>query len=421
VAGCFGNRGQSDYGAANAVLNALATRLDASWPGRVAALNWGPWDKVGMVSPEVKAAFASRGVQLIPVPAGCDALVAETGAGPAGAPVVVLGDGPWKAHALMPDRPASPSTEDPSTPLLEGTRFEPEPGGMLACVRTLDPAFDRYLHHHKLDGKPVVPAAVALALMMEAAQRCWPEWRVIGARNLQVLRGITLDGSALPVRLAVRGQTHAPAQDGNEIAASVEIAGADRSSRPFYRASILLADRLPEAPAVTPEFPLPLRPYPLDAGSAYRKWLFHGPVFQCIERIEGFSEAAIAVAARASRPAACLPTTGATSWCLDPVLLDGGLQLALLWVRAVHDLTGLPSRIQEVRLHPFHPGQPLRGWLHVREGAGGTVFRGDIRFVTAEGKLALAVDGFEFTCSSALNRLVGWSEALLPPSERGER
>jgi hypothetical protein len=127
------------------------------------------------------------------------------------------------------------------------------------------------------------------------------------------------------------------------------------------------------------------------------------------------------VAARASSPAACLPTAGAASWTVDPVLLDGGLQLALLWVRAVHNLTGLPSRIEEMRIHAFAPGTPLRGWLHVREGQGGAVFRGDIRFVTPEGKVALAVDGFEFTCSSALNRLVGWSEALLPPSERGRR
>jgi hypothetical protein len=201
----------------------------------------------------------------------------------------------------------------------------------------------------------------------------------------------------------------------------VEITEVDGSGRPYYRASILLGDRLPEAPAAVPEFPEPLRPYPVDAETAYRKWLFHGPVFQCIERIEGFSEAAIAVAARASSPAACLPTARAASWPVDPVLLDGGLQLALLWVRAVHDLTGLPSRIEEMRIYAFDPGTPLRGWLHVREGQGGAVFRGDIRFVTPEGKLALAVDGFEFTCSIALNRLVGWSEALLPPSERGQR
>ena len=50
VAGRFGNRGQSDYAAANEALNKLAIWLDRRWPGRVVSMIWGPWSGVGMVS-----------------------------------------------------------------------------------------------------------------------------------------------------------------------------------------------------------------------------------------------------------------------------------------------------------------------------------------------------------------------------------
>lgn len=69
VSGRFGNVGQTDYGAANEVLNKLAGRLNAEWPGRVVAINWGPWD-AGMVSDTLRQLYAQRGIQLVSVDEG---------------------------------------------------------------------------------------------------------------------------------------------------------------------------------------------------------------------------------------------------------------------------------------------------------------------------------------------------------------
>jgi len=71
AAGPFGNRGQSDYAAANELLNKLAMHLGRSWPGRVVSVSWGPWQKTGMVSAELQREFARRGIELISIPAGC--------------------------------------------------------------------------------------------------------------------------------------------------------------------------------------------------------------------------------------------------------------------------------------------------------------------------------------------------------------
>jgi NAD(P)-dependent dehydrogenase (short-subunit alcohol dehydrogenase family) len=100
VAGRCGNRGQSDYAAANEVMNKLAIILDHQWPGRVVSINWGPWAKTGMVSAEAQRQFAARGIQLIEPQAGRWALDSELRYGQKGEVEVILGSGSWEATAM---------------------------------------------------------------------------------------------------------------------------------------------------------------------------------------------------------------------------------------------------------------------------------------------------------------------------------
>jgi acyl transferase domain-containing protein len=92
VAGRFGNRGQSDYAAANEVLTKLAAALDRRWPGRVASVVWGPWSSIGMVA-ELEAHLGQRGLQMIPPEVGPLFLVEELTHGRKGeVEVVIAGD-----------------------------------------------------------------------------------------------------------------------------------------------------------------------------------------------------------------------------------------------------------------------------------------------------------------------------------------
>ena len=49
---------------------------------------------------------------------------------------------------------------------------------------------DLYLRDHRLDGRPVLPFAVALELMAEVAAAGWPDREVIAVRHVRLLRGI---------------------------------------------------------------------------------------------------------------------------------------------------------------------------------------------------------------------------------------
>ncbi len=89
IAGRFGNRGQSDYAAANEALNKLAIWLDRRWPGRVVSAIWGPWSGVGMVS-DLEGHLGRQGLGMIPPEIGPSRLIDELLFGRKGEVEVIL-------------------------------------------------------------------------------------------------------------------------------------------------------------------------------------------------------------------------------------------------------------------------------------------------------------------------------------------
>ncbi|WSW02274.1 SDR family NAD(P)-dependent oxidoreductase [Streptomyces sp. NBC_01006] len=79
VSGVYGNRGQTDYAAANDALDGLALSWAETFPGRVLSVDWGPWaaEAGGMVTLELERAYARRGIPLISPEAGTGAFLAE--------------------------------------------------------------------------------------------------------------------------------------------------------------------------------------------------------------------------------------------------------------------------------------------------------------------------------------------------------
>ena len=101
IASRYGNRGQSDYAAANEVLSKLAVDLDRRWPGRVLSVAWGPWAGIGMVS-HLEKHLAARGVALISPAEGTALLMDELEFGKKGESEVLLAGG--AEHVVRPKR-----------------------------------------------------------------------------------------------------------------------------------------------------------------------------------------------------------------------------------------------------------------------------------------------------------------------------
>jgi NAD(P)-dependent dehydrogenase (short-subunit alcohol dehydrogenase family) len=396
VAGRFGNRGQADYAAANEVVSKLAVTLQARWPGRVCAIAWAPWDKLGMVSPELKREFSRRGVELLAPVAGRRAFWHEIQQAPAAAAEVVVG-----GRAATP---LVPNARPQSLPLLHHATPEASAVDAMRLTRLLDPSVDLYLNDHRLDGRPVLPLAFATEFMAEAAQAAFPDLTVIAVRDLQLLKGIVVEATPVQMVVTVRSAVHSNEQGVTEVDVDISTPALKPPLR--YRAVVQMA----AGGRVAPVFDAPAWPItPLGRSleAAYQDWTFHGPLFQRVTALAGtgsdsmiatiYSASAIPVIAGVDRP----------EWIIDPFVFDAALQLLLIWSRAHHDKTALPSRFHAFTRYRSLADQPLTCYVAVESLADGHALKSNVHFVDAEGGLVGMLDTMEASCTSALNRLAG--------------
>lgn len=77
IASVYGNKGQTDYAAANSVLDDYANVLNKRLKGKVISINWGPWKGAGMVSASLENEYERRGISLIPLEEGKELFLNE--------------------------------------------------------------------------------------------------------------------------------------------------------------------------------------------------------------------------------------------------------------------------------------------------------------------------------------------------------
>ena len=293
VAARQGNVGQVDYAMANETLHKVAISVASNRPRiKVTSLGWGPWDG-GMVNPALKSFFESRGVGLIPVERGAEAFVeAMTDGDPSVERVIGCGD------------------------LVDGRTIR----GYL----TIDPVQVPPLEDHRINGTIVVPVALMIEWMgrWAGALGHGEDWTLSG---VQVLRGITLAGRDVTVEF-----TAEPRGEGTDIDIY------DLDGRKRYAASMRSSHPSPEK--------LTSRPVSGEkmSAEAAADALFHGPKFLAIQSVDGLddlgAEARLAVTADRDWPQ--------QRWVTDPVLIDGALQLAVVWGRKRLNKMTLPMRVE---------------------------------------------------------------------------
>jgi hypothetical protein len=276
----------------------------------------------------------------------------------------------------------------------------------VAILRTLDASDHLYLSDHRIDGQPVLPMAAALEMMAELAAQAWPELEVACVRDLRLLQGVVLEGASRSIRLTARPQQTSP------FTAAVEISDAASPARLHYRATVEMAPRLPSPPALSlPPLNQP-RAFRLPVAEAYREWLFHGPRFHGIQRIERTAADGIEAVLSASSPGQLLARDPGGRFWIDPVLVDCGLQLLVLWVREQWDMTSLPSRFLAYRRFGAPPAGEVRCQIRIRPDRKSQIVRADLFFLGADGRLFGILEDMEGACSRKLNRVVGSPEAV---------
>jgi hypothetical protein len=296
---------------ANEVLNQVLSAERARRPDcLVRAIGWGPWHG-GMVTTELAGRFRSAGVPLIDPDAGAAAFVAELGTTADEVRVIV-------------------SAGEGAGPLASADN------GLAAQVTVAEPAYG-YLSDHELGGTPVVPVATVLDWFTGVARAWRPAANPVVLRDLRVLDKISLprlaDGGH---RLILRGHEVA-AQDGPALDLDLR----DEAGLPHYRASVVAGQAPASSTWEAPGNLVPLS-HPYDGTT-----LFHGPRLQALTADPGIGPAGAEGTVVGSR---ALGWEG-PCWQVDPVAVDGGLQLAVLWAQRAGTGRTLPMAIQECRVH----------------------------------------------------------------------
>ncbi|NWH09672.1 MAG: SDR family NAD(P)-dependent oxidoreductase [Alphaproteobacteria bacterium] len=319
IAARMGNAGQAAYAAANEVLN-KAGAAQASLRGRgsvVRSINWGPWDG-GMVDASLKAHFEKQGVGVIPLEEGARFF----------SRVMQGRDLPVETVAL-----ASYTVPERS----------------LRLMRLLSDQDRAALGDHSIKGQAVVPFAFVIDGLMRAGFALRPmAGSYVRLQEIQVFSGVTLPSdAALPMALDISLNAGAIA---NGQRYEVQVTSAD--GRPRYGAKLDVLDAAPrEDRMMSPPPGGAFAPWPFSLDEAYRDFLFHGPRFAAIAALEGVSDEGGVGLLHTARDLGW-EAEGFTS---DPILIDGGLQLCLLWASRGRRKLILPQSAGAFILHRSFP------------------------------------------------------------------
>ena len=208
VSGRFGNNGQTDYSAANSVLDAEMARLTASGSCRAVAIAWTGWRDVGMATRgSFQAVFDAAGIDTISVEKGVEIFVGEA---LQGGKRRVLGCGnlgtmdafdafrepPLRLPAEMAGIIANPQR----FPFIDKVLTVDERQS-LTTQTTLSVADHPFLSDHAIEGVPYHPGVMALEMFAENALLLRPSACLAGFEDVSFGLPVKLLKGEMVVRI----------------------------------------------------------------------------------------------------------------------------------------------------------------------------------------------------------------------------
>lgn len=290
--------------------------------------------------------------------------------------------------------------------------INPGRDAVAVCELTLDE--HRFLRDHTLGasvssfdadltGLPVLPLAVSIEMVAEAAALLRPGLLVVGVRNLCAHRWIVLDKECLTLRM-----TAASGAMPNEVRVQMYEDSAEQGAAPgaagcLVEATVIFDSRY-QAEQRAERFPLSDESASKwRVGEMYgRSGMFHGPAFQLVESIDrsGRDGSEATFVGRAAD--GWFRRTSSPAFLLDPMVLDAMGQVVGYWVgdRFERGLSVFPVRLDrlEVRSAALASGDKARCRVRVTH-VDDDVIRSDIDVVGADGTL--------------MSRMIQWEDRRL--------
>ena len=189
------------------------------------------------------------------------------------------------------------------------------------------------------------------------------------------------------------------------FAVPVELCGTLASGREVShaRAVILLGDRHRAEVGRIGE--LELQEYSLSRDEIYQTVLFHGPLMQGIESVEGCGERGITGwVSTAPSIAEWIDRPVRGKWLIDPLAIDSAFQLVGLWTREILGSNSLPTGLGSLRLYGRDfPEQGARVIVEIEQSSAARATAA-IEILDEDRRLIARLDHFECVVDASLNQ-----------------
>lgn len=164
TSGQFGGHGQADYSMANQLLARQVAALRSNMPGlKATCFHWHAWAETGMAARSgIQILLEQFGISLMPVKEGIFHFIAELEAGLPESEVVIT-----EPALMQANRRRFP---DFQLYRMANKLISSPPADSTGVHVVLDPSSQPFLSDHKLAGVPLLPGAMAIELLFQAAE-----------------------------------------------------------------------------------------------------------------------------------------------------------------------------------------------------------------------------------------------------------
>ncbi|MFZ5563203.1 MAG: polyketide synthase dehydratase domain-containing protein, partial [Thermodesulfobacteriota bacterium] len=285
----------------------------------------------------------------------------------------------------------------------EPVKPEPEKTGPLfeAFVQKVDVENFPVLGSHLLDGKPVVPFALAAEWVGSGALHANPGLLLIGIDDMRVLSGIRLEEAGRTVTVLAGKPSKNGAAFDVEVRIKSENSGRDTV---HYGGRAVLSAAYEKPPAFAEPASLAVSGYRRTAAELYETVLFHGKDLHGICEVVACSKEGIKARVQsAPSPKKWIRRPVRNTWLADPLALDTAFQMAIVWCHEQAGMVCLPVCFKSYRQYrSAFPAEGVTVVLSVTDRTSRKV-RGDVFFLDAGGALVACMTGFEAVMDKSLN------------------
>ena len=298
------------------------------------------------------------------------------------------------------------AVEQARLPLL-GSVVNWQPESDLAARRVIDLAEDRYLLHHtlgravsrtdpELSGLAVMPLAMSIEILAEAASCLLPGRVVTGMRDVRAHRWLTV--SEQPTTVEVSARRLAGDGSGERVAVQLHVLGEQDETSPVAEATVLLGSDFPPAPARSG---LPLNDARLarwQPHQLYDEVMFHQPLWQGVHAIDAVAAGGAVARLRVLPRLGLLRGTAEPDFVLDPVVLDAAGQVVGFWAADCLERGRVVFPFRLAALDLYAP-PPSEGELLDCTAAialdGEHLVSSDIEVISGDGRCLMRLAGWE--------------------------